>query len=280
MASESSDEGQVLDDVEERPQKRGRYTRGRRARPPVEPPGMPVDEDDWRVGQNPMEAPAVFGPSESSEGDDPPAEGFLLRFARGEDAAEEADEAEPPGRGGAPDEEEEVDECWLCRYGTEEEGRIVERHILEMNRLFGLHVLTTSPAALADMLYVYYRENVYEPMRRQGRRPMPWPRRVAYEHVVDHVEHPAIDLAKSRRIVRDMLNMLLSSAAERDDEGRVVHRPDEADRIAKYIALQQQLLRTDPGKLYGGNPSLRIHNEGEEFCRYSSTKVERGRAGL
>lgn len=274
MASESSEAGHVLDDLEERPNKRARYAASRLPRPPVEPPDLPIREDDWRGHNNLLEAPGVYGPSES-EGSDGEEEGGLLQHVRGELLA--AGEPARPPPAGEP--EDELQECWMCIYGVEEEGRIVEKHVREMNRLFGLHVLCTSPEALANMLHGYYVKNVYEPMRQQHLRPMPWSRRMALEHVTEHVEDPRIELVQMRRLVRDAIRLLTSSVAV-DTEDGPSYRPDDMNRLQHLIQLQHRLLTTDSTKLVGGNPSVSVRNECAELVRHSSIKVQRPGQGF
>lgn len=170
-------------------------------------------------------------------------------------------------------------DCWMCEHGLGQFDRILSTHMHEMKMLFEMHIMLNHPRVVGNIIFAYYRDYVYIPMLKNGKKPPTWSKEMAQEHFCRHVRDVRVRLSMLDHKMTDSMELMYSNLFEPHEsgDGRYQHKPEVLSGIHstfdRWIKLQAQ----KPPLMLSYNPDLNIDaHGGSEIIRYANLKVVKG----
>ena len=203
------------------------------------PPAGGADDDDLCSSCSEDEVVLAYEREQPAEAG--PTEDALLSDSRSSAAG--------AARGGGPRPTGELPgwmHCFRCRYGDKRYDAANAPKVQELWRLMAEGVGHTNTVALAKTLHLFFKHEIYLPMRRAGKRIPMWRTRHVLEHLRYHEQEPHLWIAESILQAKKLQYLAAQSVFQVGKDGKV--RP-QAAMFKVWEAMTKTLV-----SLYGAKP--------------------------
>jgi hypothetical protein len=163
-------------------------------------------------------------------------------------------ERNEPGQRSRRKSQSQRDFCWGCYYGME--GETDSTRVRDMVTLWRTEVNNMHPEKLAETLYIYFENEIRQPMLDRGQVCEKWSKAMIHRHFWEHHWDPTTVKRKIERRFMRMFDFL--SADTRTTNAKTGEMVVDLKRIDLAMKLGRNLIimcQQDPRKMPGYNPN-------------------------